>query len=155
MVGIQDLNFGNNLMDMSEIQNNDAEMTQKESDIIQSLQNNQDPWSQIQNLDCNSPAVIMEPEPKLIPAASAPVVLESKPAETAATNEWKKPQIVKKKRGGKKPPKPETKVEMPLPEINNNQDGFGGDINIDDILIDLPLNDFGNGMLVKAPSAPI
>jgi hypothetical protein len=34
MVGIQDLNFGNNLMDMSEIQNNDAEMTQKESDII-------------------------------------------------------------------------------------------------------------------------
>ena len=49
---------------------------------------------------------------------SAPVVLESKPAETAATNEWKKPMIQKKKRGGKKPPKPETKVEIPAPVVN-------------------------------------
>lgn len=40
------------------------------------------------------------------------MVLESKPAETAATSEWKKPVIQKKKRGGgKKPPKAEMKAE--------------------------------------------
>lgn len=47
-------------------------------------------------------------------------MLESKPTETATTNEWKKPMIQKKKRGGKKPPKPETKVEMPAPVINHD-----------------------------------
>jgi len=56
---------------------------------------------------------IMVEEPKLFPAQSAPVVLDSNPAENAATSEWKKPVIQKKKRGGvKKPPKPETKVEI-------------------------------------------
>ena len=33
----------------------------------------------------------MDEQPMLVPAMSAPVVLESKTAETAATNEWKKP----------------------------------------------------------------
>jgi hypothetical protein len=61
---------------------------------------------------------MLDEEPKLAPAQSAPVVLESKPAETAATTEWKKPVIQKKKRGGKKPPKAENKVETPAVQEN-------------------------------------
>ena len=41
---------------------------------------------------------------------------------------------------------------MPAPEVNHNQDFAKGDLNIDDIMIDLPLNDI---MMIKAPSAPV